>query len=51
MLPGGTKQLTRMHVDARGNAEESVEPVTPGQPHQFSSPRSILDADNNGYTL
>lgn len=52
--PGGTKTLARYKYDT-STKEEALEatpaPPTPNQTYRWSKPRSILDQDNNGYTL
>ncbi|KAL4441544.1 hypothetical protein ABPG77_002048 [Micractinium sp. CCAP 211/92] len=53
-LPGGHIKLARGEyaVTAPDEALEAMEvPPTQGKTHRWTKPRSILEQDNNGYTL
>ena len=54
-LSGGSKVLERSTVDPRaeeGGAAAAAEPITPGKPFRYAGKlRSIVDNDNNGYTI
>lgn len=53
-LPGGTKKIEKTVLDSTTlSATESTTPSPNlGEPYRWKGPpRSILDVDNNGYTL
>lgn len=53
-LPGGSIKMVRAQYDttAKDEALEAMEvPPTHNKTHRWSKPRSILEQDNNGYTL
>ncbi|GAB4819643.1 hypothetical protein N2152v2_006689 [Parachlorella kessleri] len=51
--PGGTKVLARYQLDpkVKDEALEATPVPTPNKTHRWTKPRSILDHDNNGYTV
>eukprot|EP00890_Picochlorum_soloecismus_P004619 jgi/Picsp_1/5158/NSC_02521-R1_protein len=49
-LPGGSRHLVKKELNV-GEAPERQMPATPGTPHKWSKPISILDTENNGYTV
>jgi hypothetical protein len=49
-LPGGSRQMVKKELNV-GEASERQLPATPGKPHKWSKPISILDTENNGYTV
>ena len=53
-LPGGTKKIEKTIIDPQTSksTESTTATAALGEPYRWKGPpRSILDVDNNGYTL
>lgn len=49
-LPGGTKKVEQ-RLWTVGDAAPVDPTATPGKPYKWSARKSILDNENNGYTV